>query len=81
MRAPRGAGAEEFRFITPEIRVGTSTLQVANQGAQPHEMIVARLAAGVTLEEVFAFEGDPLEAGMVTVVGGWRCTPRAAPPG
>ena len=73
---PRAAGEivmGDFFFRAPTIPAGTQTFQVTNTGQQFHHMIVARLAPGVTLAEVFAMEEagtDPLEAGLVMLVNG-----------
>lgn len=63
----------EFFFRLPTVVAGTATYQVTNIGEQLHELVIARLAAGVTLAQVFAAEAmgtDPLEAGLVTLVPG-----------
>ena len=73
---PQAAGEivmGDFFFQAPTIRAGTQTLQVTNTGQQFHHMLVARLASGVTLAEVFAMEEagtDPLEAGLVELTNG-----------
>ena len=73
---PQAAGEivmGDFFFRAPTIPAGTQTFQVTNTGQQFHHMIVARLALGVTLAEVFAMEEagtDPLEAGLVMLVNG-----------
>ena len=63
----------DFFFRAPAIPAGTQTFEVTNTGQQLHHLIVARLAPGLTLAEVFAAEEagtDPLEAGLVTLVNG-----------
>jgi hypothetical protein len=60
----------DFSFSVPAIQAGPLTLQVPNVGAQPHEMQLGKLAPGVTMREVLAFEDDPVDAGLVEVWGG-----------
>jgi hypothetical protein len=47
---------------------------VVNAGAQPHEMLLGKLAPGVGLQEVLAFEGDPIEAGLLLELAGGLST-------
>jgi uncharacterized cupredoxin-like copper-binding protein len=61
----------EFAFLAPPLRAGRMTLKVTNIGEQPHEMLLGKLAPGVTLQQVLTYEeGDPTENGMVQLEGG-----------
>ena len=74
--APRADGEvrmRDFAFTVPPLRAGAMTLRVPNVGAQPHEMLIGKLAPGVTMQQVQAFEaggGDSVEAGLVELWGG-----------
>lgn len=51
---------KEFTFEMPtELKAGTHTFKVSNQGAQSHEMILFRLAEGKTLADLQAFLSNP----------------------
>jgi hypothetical protein len=51
---------QEFSFGMPETAApGPTTFQVVNDGKQVHEMAVAKLNEGETLEDVEAFLGAP----------------------
>jgi len=75
---------KDFRFEIPaEIKAGRLTWKVTNQGPQPHEVFIAKLLPGKTLDDLMAFmqtyEGEPpveeAAAGGVAVMGpgqtGW----------
>ncbi len=75
---------KDFRFEMPaEIKAGRLTWKVTNQGAQPHEIVIAKLLPGKTLDDFMAFmqtyEGEPpvedAAAGGVAAMGpgqtGW----------
>lgn len=49
----------DFAFEVPEIRAGVQTLRVVNQGPQPHEMVIARVPADVTPEQIAAALQSP----------------------
>ena len=54
---------KEYTFEMPtELKAGAHTFKVSNQGAQPHEMILFKLADGKTLADMQAFLSNP-EAG------------------
>ena len=59
-----------FTGLPTSVPVGTS-LGMTNAGAEVHELVVVRVADDVTasLEELLAMEQDPMEAGLVTMVG------------
>ena len=68
-------GGVEYAFtgLPTSVPAGTS-LTFTNNGAEVHEMVVARIADGVTesLEELLAMEGegrDPIAEGLVEIVG------------
>jgi hypothetical protein len=55
---------KEYSFEVPtELKAGTHTFKVSNQGAQPHEMILFKLAEGKTLADVQAFLSNPTPSG------------------
>jgi hypothetical protein len=46
----------DFQYTMPdEIRAGRQTWKVVNDGAQPHELVLHKLAPGKTAEDVIAF--------------------------
>jgi hypothetical protein len=61
---------QEFAFTHQPIRAGQMTVKVVNAGDQPHEMLLGKLAPGVRLAEVLAFESDPIEAGLLLELSG-----------
>jgi hypothetical protein len=68
-------GGVEYAFtdLPTSVPVGTS-LTFTNHGAEVHEMVLVRIADGVTesLEELLAMDAegrDPMEAGLVEMVG------------
>lgn len=55
---------KEYTFEMPtELKAGTHTFKVSNQGAQPHEMILFKLADGKTLADMQAFLSNPETGG------------------
>jgi hypothetical protein len=62
----------DFSFDTPDtLPSGLLTYQVTNRGAQAHEMVFLRLAAGKTWKDVMAFLQTPQATTLPgTVVGG-----------
>jgi hypothetical protein len=55
---------KEFTFEMPtELKAGTHTFKVSNQGAQSHEMIMFKLAEGKTLADMQAFLSNPESGG------------------
>lgn len=64
----------DFSFSAPTLRTGQMTLKVANLGTQPHEMLLGKLAPGVRLPEVLAFQDDPIEAGLLLELMGGLST-------
>ena len=78
-------GAVEYAFtgLPTSVPAGT-TLTFTNNGAEIHELVLARIADGVTesLEELLGMEAegrDPMAEGLVTMVGGGQ--PLIAVPG
>ncbi|MGH2591932.1 MAG: hypothetical protein ACRDGG_00280 [Anaerolineae bacterium] len=87
VQEPKSDGSivmKDFRFEMPaEIKAGRLTWKVTNQGARPHEIVIAKLLPGKTLDDFMAFmqtyEGEPpvedAEAGRVAAMGpgqtGW----------
>jgi hypothetical protein len=68
-----------FTGLPTSVPVGTS-LGLTNEGAEFHELVLVRIGDDVdaTLEELLAMEEDPMEAGLVEMVG---TTPLFANPG
>lgn len=60
--------AVEYAFdgVPEELAAGPVAFSVTNGGAEGHEMSMARLADGTTMDEVLAFEGDPFGEGLLT---------------
>ena len=55
---------KEYTFEVPtELKAGTHTFKVSNQGTQPHEMILFKLAEGKTMADVGAFLSNPNPSG------------------
>lgn len=52
---------KDFSFVLPDSikTAGSTTLKVTNQGPQPHEMNLLKLAPGKTLKDVMAFFNKP----------------------
>ncbi len=51
---------KDFSFELPgAIKTGQQIWQVFNEGTQPHEISLIKLAEGKTLEDVMKFDGDP----------------------
>ena len=61
----------DFSFTIPTIRAGTRTLEIANEGPQPHEIALTKLAPGRTIEEALASE-NPEAEGIMQPVGGFQ---------
>jgi hypothetical protein len=59
--------ASEYAFaFDPEVPAGPTSFVMTNVGQEAHFMTFTRISEGHTLDEVFAFEGDPEAAGLVT---------------
>jgi hypothetical protein len=55
---------KEYTFEVPtELKAGTHTFKVSNQGTQPHEMLLFKLAEGKTLADVHAYLSNPSPSG------------------
>lgn len=51
---------DDFAFVLPaEIKAGPQVWQIDNQGQQPHEIALIKLAEGKTMEDVGAFMAAP----------------------
>lgn len=58
--------AREYTFEHPaEIPAGPTSFRLVNEGAEAHFLLVVRIPEGTTLDEALAFEGDPMEAGLM----------------
>lgn len=58
--------ASEYTFdFEKELSAGPTSFVMTNAGNEVHFMALSRLLDGHTLEEALAFEGDPVEEGLV----------------
>jgi hypothetical protein len=57
------ATLHNFRFDLPQPFRGSGTLEVVNDGPQPHELAILALAPGKTIDDVTAFLAGPHPAG------------------
>lgn len=63
----------DFSFDLPErIKAGKQVWQVVNQGPQPHEIALIKLAPGKTMDDVAAFLHDPKGAPPFEDAGGMQ---------
>lgn len=61
----------DFAFTMPaQIKAGKQIWEVTNKGAQPHEIPIARLMPGKTLQDALRFLQDPEGAPPFEYVGG-----------
>ena len=58
-----------FTLSTP-LTAGKNTIKVVNTAAQPHEVVIVRIAPGKTVQDVAAFAEKPVGAPPGEVVGG-----------
>jgi len=57
-------GMQDFSFSLPTIKKGPNTLKLQNDGPQPHEFNVVKLAEGITVADVLAaFASDTPPSG------------------
>jgi hypothetical protein len=55
---------KEYTFEMPtQLKAGTHTFKISNQGAQPHEILLFKLAEGKTMADVHAFLANPTPSG------------------
>jgi hypothetical protein len=63
----------DFSFVLPsEIKAGKQLWQVVNEGPQPHEIAIMKLAEGKTMADVQAFMQAPQGAPPFASVGGFQ---------
>lgn len=63
----------DFFFIMPaEVKAGHQVWKVVNEGQQPHEITIIKLAEGKTMEDVTAFIQSPHGAPPFTDAGGFQ---------
>lgn len=63
----------DFSFVLPsEIKTGPQVWQVVNEGKQPHEMALIKLAEGKTVADVQAFMHTPEGAPPFSSIGGFQ---------
>jgi uncharacterized cupredoxin-like copper-binding protein len=63
----------DFSFVLPsEIKAGEQLWQVVNEGQQPHEIAIMKLAEGKTMADVQAFMQAPQGAPPFASVGGFQ---------
>jgi len=60
----------KFELGSTTLAAGPTALHLANTGEEDHELSIARIAEGHTLQEALEFEGDPEEAGLITEPSG-----------
>jgi hypothetical protein len=67
--------ATEYAFAlgSTSVAAGPVAFTMTNAGEEDHELGFGRLADGVTLEQLLAFEGDPEAEGLATDLGGECC--------
>jgi hypothetical protein len=50
----------DFSFVLPvEVKAGVQTWQVINEGPQPHELLIMKLAEGKSVDDVWAYVESP----------------------
>jgi polyhydroxyalkanoate synthesis regulator phasin len=62
-----------FELGSTSVAAGPVAFTMTNAGEEEHELSFGRLADGVTLEQILAFEGDPEAEGLATDLGGECC--------
>lgn len=63
----------DFSFVLPaEIKAGRQTWQIINEGPQPHEIMLIKLAEGKTIGDVQAFLQSPHGAPPFSQIGGFQ---------
>ena len=63
----------DFSFTMPkEVKAGQQVWKVINEGPQPHEMVLIKLADGKTLQDVEAFLRQPVGPPPFTDAGGMQ---------
>ena len=74
--APKAAGQVrllDFSFNLPQaIKAGRQTWEIKNDGKQPHEMTLIKLAEGKTMADVHAYMAQPTGAPPFADVGGMQ---------
>jgi uncharacterized cupredoxin-like copper-binding protein len=64
---------QDFSFIIPaEVKAGKQTWQIINEGTQPHEIMLIRLAEGKTLADAQAFAQAPHGQPPFSSIGGFQ---------
>ncbi len=64
---------KDFHFTMPEeVKAGKQVWKVVNDGPQPHELILMRLADGKTLDDAFAWFAKPEGPQPFNMVGGMQ---------
>jgi len=69
-----------FSFVLPQaVKAGKQTWKIVNEGTQPHEITLIKLAAGKTLADLAAFNQNPQGAPPFANIGGFQgIDPRAS---
>jgi hypothetical protein len=68
----------DFQYTMPtQVGAGPQTWKVANDGPQPHELVLHKLAPGKTAEDVIAFFHTPQGQPPFTNAGGMQGLPQA----
>lgn len=64
---------KDFHFNLPaEVKAGKQVWKVVNDGPQPHELILIRLAEGKTLEDIYAWYAKPEGPQPFSMMGGMQ---------
>jgi hypothetical protein len=63
----------DFSFTLPQqIKAGKQVWEIKNDGKQPHEMVLIKLAEGKTMDDVAAYTANPAGAPPFADVGGMQ---------
>lgn len=72
----------DFQFAMPaEIKAGKQVWKIINDGPQPHEIIIIKLADGKTLEEAYAWFAKPEGPQPFSMAGGMQAMNPGTPAG
>lgn len=72
-KADRTVTLKDFRFDLPlTVKAGAQTWKIVNDGPQPHEIIMLRLNAGKTMDDVMAWAQDQTTAPPFAMIGGMQ---------
>jgi hypothetical protein len=67
----------DFQYTVPgEVQTGPQTWKIVNDGPQPHELVLHKLAPGKTAEDVIAFFQNPQDQPPFANAGGMQALPQ-----